>query len=48
MEFLSHFETENIVYLEEKIFRDLNSKTTQFNNFKDIDINQIEKIYNLY
>ena len=47
MEFLSHFETENIVYLEEKIFRDLNSKTTQFNNFKDIDMNQIEKIYNL-
>ena len=47
MEFKSHFDADNIYYLEEKIFRDSNRETSLFNYFKDIDISQIERIYNL-
>lgn len=47
MSFESHFNIENVLYLENKIFKDHLKLGKDYNGFKDISINQKERIENL-
>ena len=47
MNFESHFNVENVSYLENKIFKDYLKLGKDYNGFKDISINQKERIENL-